>query len=205
MKNANENRKVSAEELIRMVERFLPDCPTERTRQAADNLLQIIYDNNNLKSWAYVLEKVDLMPLSNGHLHEVMLSVEMLLEMMIEKYRLRRAVCNISPHIKNLRGFPLSMASKCVALDYVLISKSGTTVAEVRPCHFKLYDMLTKYHKDPSSFATDTSFYVKSITAQVIWAMSHYDDNIVAADMELRFFSIFSITLMYLMGWQKLI
>lgn len=192
-------QRVGGEELIRLLDRYLPDSPDDTIRQAADKFIRAIYADANLRSWAYVLEVIDLMPLSKEHLHDVMLSVEMFLDVMTGKYHLCQTIDYFTSIIKGLTGFPLCMASKCAALDLMVITAGGTTMSSARSCHFELYDILRRFHQDPDAFS-DPSFYVKSITAHVVKALSFYADG-VSTDKHVNDPAIRK-AVKYLMGWK---
>lgn len=195
----NQKPRVGREELLRLLDRYLPDSPDDTIMQAADKFIQVIYADANLRSWANVLEVIDFMPVAREHLHDVMLSVEMFLDMMADKWHLCRTIEYFTSIIKGLTGFPLCLASKCAALDLMVIMAGGATMSSAKPCHFKLYDILVGFHQDPDSFS-DPSFYVKSITAHVVKALSFYADG-VNTDKHVNDPAI-RMAMKYLMGWK---
>ena len=197
----NQKQRVGSDELNRMLERYLPDSHQETIRVASAKFAQIICADANLRRWANVLEVIDLIPLTKEHMHDVMLSVEMFLDMMTDKYHLCQTIDHFTLIIKGLTGFPLCLASKCAALDLMVITAGGATMSSAIPCHFKLYDTLKEFYLDPDSFS-DPSFYVKSITAHVIRALTFYADGI-STDKHVNDPAIRK-AMKYIMGWKDL-
>lgn len=172
----NTRQRISRDEILRLLDRYLPDIPNETIGKAADRFLRIIYEGNAFKAWIHVLKAIDSTPLTMEHIYDVILSTEMFLDVMIDRYHLNTITGIFSSQIKGLTGLSLTLSSKCAALDFMVITSNGATMASAKPCHRKLYDILNGYHQNPESFS-DPSFYVKSITAQIIIALSFYTDG----------------------------
>lgn len=171
----------------------------KRYNKAIEEFIVLLMEYPQLADLSIVLKRVfNLEPLSRLHFSVFMETLELYLDLLVKNCCMTKVAGILCKEISD--STCRTIKAQCLAMDLLMIS--GGVISDVKSYYCPIYQAIVAFIKDAYSF-DDISFYVKSITAHLIWLLS-FPVNGKAFDMSLINDSSRRKVLRLMMGWTDL-